>query len=215
MNTQEWKNAVLHALQNVVNHEEFLNDLDKSLGDGDHGTTVARGMKSAIEGLSEKEFEYGSEVFTTVGNQMLDAMGGASGVLYGVFFRASRKCSKQSEINPAYILELFESGLQELKKRSGANLGDKTMLDAAVPGIAAVQKAVEEGITDVSDTLQHALEGAKQGAKATKEMVAHFGRAKFLGERSKSIMDPGAASFTLFFEGLYSGVLAQKSGEKA
>ncbi|WEG13320.1 dihydroxyacetone kinase subunit DhaL [Pullulanibacillus sp. KACC 23026] len=209
---QEWKDAVVHALQLVVDHETYLDDLDKSLGDGDHGTTVARGMRSAIKGL-EEECEYGNQVFAIVGNRMLEAMGGASGVLYGVFFRASRKCSKQSEMTPEYILELFETGLQELKKRSGANLGDKTMLDAVVPAVEAVRSAVKDGETDVRNTLRLALEGAKQGAESTKDMLARFGRAKFLGERSRSIMDPGAASFTLFFEGLYSGAAVQKIGD--
>lgn len=214
MNTQEWKNAVLNALQKVVDHEEYLNDLDKQLGDGDHGTTVARGMRSAIEGISKEELEFGNQVLANVGNLMLEAMGGASGVLYGVFFRASRKCSKQSEITPAYLAELFENGLQELQKRSGANLGDKTMLDAIVPAVAAVQNAAQDGETNVVNTLKLAVEGAKQGAESTKEMVAKFGRAKFLGERSKSIMDPGSASAALFFEGLYSGAFEQRLGEE-
>lgn len=214
MNTSEWKNVVLTGLQNVVDQEEYLNDLDKQLGDGDHGTTIARGMRSAIDGLSQEEFEYGNQVLATVGNQMLEEMGGASGVLYGVFFRASRKCTKQSEINPSYILELFENGLQELAKRSGASIGDKTMMDAVVPAITSIQTAVKDGDTNVLTILRLAAEKAKQGAESTKEMVARFGRAKFLGERSKTIMDPGATSITLFFEGLYSGALALGLGEE-
>ena len=213
MNTQEWKKVVINALQNVVDSENYLDDLDKSLGDGDHGTTVARGMRTAIKELQTEEFEYGNQVLVTVGNTMLETMGGASGVLYGVFFRASKKCSKQEEISPEYILELFESGLQQLSKRSGANLGDKTMLDAVVPAIKAIQTAVEGGETEVNTTLRLALEGAKEGAETTKDMVARFGRAKVLGERSLSIIDPGAASFTLFFEGLFAGLQEQKVGE--
>ncbi|QQE77982.1 dihydroxyacetone kinase subunit DhaL [Alicyclobacillus sp. SO9] len=213
MNTEEWKYIVAQALQNVVNHEEDLNNLDRALGDGDHGTTIARGMKSAIDALSQETYHYANEVFTAVGNQMLNTMGGASGVLFGVLFRTAKKCSKQADMNVTYLLEMLEAGLEALRKRSGANQGDKTMIDALVPAVEAVVNDVKNGETDIVVALQHAANAAKEGAEATTDMLAHFGRAKFLGERSKFVMDPGSASVSFLFEGLYTAASTVASGE--
>ncbi|GMA65741.1 dihydroxyacetone kinase subunit DhaL (plasmid) [Alicyclobacillus fastidiosus] len=203
MNASAWKEIVLNTLEAVAAQEQHLNTLDSAVGDGDHGTTVARGMRSAIAELQANDYDTLNKVNVVVGESMMDAMGGASGVLYGVFFRAARKCETYHEVTVEAFYHFIEQGLAELKRRSGAEAGDKTMLDALIPAVEAVRINVEAGQTDVVEVMRVAAEAAKQGSDATKGMSARFGRSKFLGERVLDNVDPGSVSAALLFQGFY------------
>ncbi|WAH44839.1 dihydroxyacetone kinase subunit DhaL (plasmid) [Alicyclobacillus fastidiosus] len=194
------QNLVLKSLETVANQEQYLNSLDSAVGDGDHGTTVARGMRSAIEELQKQDYETLNAINVVVGESMMDAMGGASGVLYCVFFRAARKCDTYTELTLDAFYNFVSRGLEELKRRSGAEAGDKTMLDALIPAVDTVRQHLEAGNTDLIAALQEVAQAARQGSDSTKEMTARFGRAKFLGERALNNVDPGSVSIAILFE---------------
>jgi phosphoenolpyruvate---glycerone phosphotransferase subunit DhaL len=214
MNASAWKHIMLQSLETVASQEKRLNTLDQAVGDGDHGTTIARGMRSAIAQLQANEYGSLNEVNVVVGESMMDAMGGASGVLYGVFFRAARKCEMYHELTVQSFYDCAQRGLEELKRRSGAEAGDKTMLDALIPAVEAVRVRVEAGQTDVVEALQAAAAAAQHGSDATKGMSARFGRSKFLGERALDNVDPGSVSVALLFKGFYENAKALQEESK-
>lgn len=172
-----------------------LNDLDTPIGDGDHGSNMSRGMLAVMEALETKEVADGAAVFKTASMQLLAKVGGASGPLYWSAFAGIAK----NLTNGATLVDSLQAGLDEIKKRGKADVGEKTMIDAWQPLIHLLQ----ENVALTEETIN-------QIVKATKEIKATKGRASYLGERSIGHIDPGAYSSGLFFKALLeSGVMNQ------
>jgi dihydroxyacetone kinase-like protein len=190
-----------------------LNELDRAIGDGDHGTTIARGVKFVIGDLETAQLSNVNEVFVLVGKGMMKSMGGASGILYGVFFRAAQDAPATTQLEGRTLAELFTFGLRDLQRKTKAEVGDKTMIDALVPALSALDQA---GADSLSDALNAAAAAADQGARATIGLVPRYGRAKTLGERAIAARDPGASSVALLFRGLAAAVTEiSVSGDRA
>jgi dihydroxyacetone kinase-like protein len=169
------------------------------MGDGDHGTTVARGVKSVLRDLEATSPLSVNEVFIVVGKGMMKSMGGASGILYGVFFRGAQDAPVTTQLDCRTLSELLHFGLASLQQKTKAEVGDKTMIDALVPALQAFDQA---GPDSLSQALDAAAAAAEKGAEATVAMLARFGRAKTLGERAIGTQDPGATSMALLFRGM-------------
>lgn len=181
-------------------HKDELTDLDAAIGDADHGANMARGF-TALEGkLPELAGKDIGTIFKTVAMTLISTVGGASGPLYGTFFlQAVALTSGKKALTAQELYEAFASGLEGLKNRGKAHLGDKTMLDAMIPAIDALKPQPDEGI---HPCVERALAAARQGAEATIPLVAKKGRASYLGERSAGHKDPGATSTVLLWENL-------------
>lgn len=166
-------------------NKDYLSELDTPIGDGDHGGNMSRGMAAVIEEVHAKTFSKPSEVFKTVGMQLLSKVGGASGPLYGSAFMGISKV-----IDDSSLLESLEEGLAMIIKRGKADIGEKTMVDVWTPVI--------------DDIKTHALSLDKLNAyvESTKDIVATKGRASYVGERSIGHIDPGAQSSAYLFEAL-------------
>jgi dihydroxyacetone kinase-like protein len=192
---------VSRALEDIIESRERLNELDRALGDGDHGTTIARGAKSAIDTLRDVHPVTTNEVFVLTGRAMMKSMGGASGVLFGMFFQGAKACPDSQVLDTSTLLGFARSGLDNLKQKTKAGVGDKTMLDAIVPVVDALAQEAKDA-KPLPAALKRAAEAAEQGAQSTIGLQARFGRARTLGERAASAQDPGATTVSLFLAGL-------------
>jgi dihydroxyacetone kinase-like protein len=177
-------------------HRQELVRLDTAIGDGDHGTNMDRGMRKALEKLEASPPADASGVLKTVAMALISSVGGAAGPLYGtLFLQMGTALGSSDEIDLARYAEAWRKGLDGVQARGKAQAGDKTMVDALIPGVEAL-----EGATDLDAGLRAAAQAAEEGMKATTPLVARKGRASYLGDRSKDHQDPGATSTYYLFK---------------
>ncbi|MGY1497379.1 dihydroxyacetone kinase subunit DhaL [Streptomyces sp. QTS52] len=194
-----------------------LTTLDSAIGDGDHGVNLCRGLSRVRELLLRDEEEPGTvgELFTETGALLRSHVGGASGVLYGSAFQAIGGALPVSEVGVDRFADALAAGLAATVKLGAAVPGDKTMVDAFTPAVAAFRdfrSAQPAGVgagsrvtaraRDLTDAAEAAAVAARDGALATIPMQARKGRASYLGPRSIGHLDPGAASTELLFRSL-------------
>ncbi len=197
--TVRWINQVALVLHE---NREFLTQLDSPIGDADHGINMDRGFKAVLEKLpTVAAIDIGS-ILKTVGTTLVSTVGGASGPLYGTaFLRAGLATSGKHELYEADVVNLLEVALEGVKARGKAQPGEKTMVDALTPALAAAKEAEAQNL-GLSELLRRASEAAEKGMKATIPMLATKGRASYLGERSIGHQDPGATSSWLILKAL-------------
>ncbi|MGZ4264969.1 MAG: dihydroxyacetone kinase subunit DhaL [Solirubrobacteraceae bacterium] len=174
----------------MAEHRQELVALDTAIGDGDHGTNMDRGMRKALEKLESQEQADAGAVLKTVAMALISNVGGAAGPLYGtLLLQMGTALAGKDNIELATYTEAWRKGIQGVQARGKAELGDKTMVDALVPGVEALEKA-----PDLDSGLREAVSAAESGMRDTIPLVARKGRASYLGERSKDHQDPGATS---------------------
>lgn len=192
LSKDEVKAMLILACENIIAAEPMLSEADRNLGDGDHGLGMERGMKAAIEKLNAAEVESIEKAFSTVGMAMMSSMGGASGAIFGTFFRNGGKAlNGKDAFDAAGLAAFLRAGVDGVKQRGGAAVGDKTCVDAMEP---AATKAAEVSAQSLPEAMQAVAEAAEAGKEASKAMVAKFGRAKTLGEACIGFPDAGACS---------------------
>nr|WP_295967709.1 dihydroxyacetone kinase subunit DhaL [uncultured Actinomyces sp.] len=184
------------AAADVAEQRDYLVDLDRAIGDGDHGENMDRGFKAALEALGQAEPASVAEVLKTVAKTLMSTVGGAAGPLYGTAFLRASKAAGDSELDAAGVAAIIEGALGGIQARGKATTGEKTMVDAWTPALDAARAAAESG-ADAVATLQAAATAAEAGAAATEPLRATKGRASYLGERSIGHLDPGAVSTSL------------------
>jgi dihydroxyacetone kinase-like protein len=171
-------------------HRLELVQLDTAIGDGDHGTNMDRGMRKALEKLGESEQADAGAVLKTTAMALVSSVGGAAGPLYGTFFlQLGGALAGQDEVDLPGYAAAWRKGLEGVQARGKAEPGDKTMVDALIPAVEALEQA-----PDLDTGLKAAAEAAERGMNAITPLVARKGRASYLGERSKDHQDPGATS---------------------
>jgi dihydroxyacetone kinase-like protein len=195
LSKDEVKAMLLLACERVIAAEPQLSEADRNLGDGDHGLGMQRGMTAAKEKLEAGDVESIEKAFGTVGMAMMSSMGGASGAIFGTFFRNGGKALAGKDIFDAAGLAAFlQAGVDGVKQRGGAAVGDKTVVDAMQP---AAEKAAEVSTQALPQAIDAVAAAALGGLEASKAMVAKFGRAKTLGEACVGFPDAGAMSVTV------------------
>lgn len=195
LSKEEVKSMLLLACERIIAAEPELSEADRNLGDGDHGLGMERGMKAATEKLQSGEVESVEKAFSSVGMAMMSSMGGASGAIFGTFFRNGGKALNGLETFDAAALAAFlQAGVEGVKQRGGAAVGDKTVVDAMQP---AAEKAAEVTDQPLAEALSAVHDASLAGLEASKSMIAKFGRAKTLGEACLGFPDAGALSVTV------------------
>jgi dihydroxyacetone kinase-like protein len=195
------------ALQEIRSQQETLSRLDAVVGDGDHGTSMVRAMEAAARAAEESSGTDLRQLFSAVAWAVMSCDGGATGPLLGSWFLGmSEAVEGRSELDVPAVTVMFEAGLAKLQKQSRAQIGDKTMMDALLPAVAALKSA--DSAHGIQAALRRAAEAAARGADATRTMRARFGRARHLGERVVGHLDPGAVSVSLLFKGFSEGFAA-------
>lgn len=192
--------AVLEA------NKGYLTDLDSAIGDADHGTNMDRGFKKVMEKLPTVADKDIGNILKTVGMTLISSVGGASGPLYGTFYmRGGMAADAKEELDGDDLVNVLQGAVDGIIQRGRAQPGDKTMVDALLPALAALKEAVADG-RGVRAGIEAAVAAAEQGMKDTIPLQARKGRASYLGERSIGHQDPGATSSYLILNALL-GVL--------
>lgn len=197
--TKEIMQHMMHAaLTKIEKNLDLLSQLDSATGDGDHGTSILRALKAGCRAM-EGEGSLKEQLYA-VGWAILSEDCGSTGPLIGSFFMGMSEPIEGDQVDAAGVQAMFASALAGIRKHSRADVGDKTMLDAIIPAVEAMQ-----GKDDIDTMLADAAKAAGEGAESTRDMVAKFGRARNLGERTIGHLDAGAVSMSLIFEAFSHG----------
>lgn len=176
----------------IAANARYLTDLDAAIGDADHGLNMDRGMHAVLARLDHPADPAG--VCKLVATALISSVGGAAGPLYGTFFlRMGAALGAAPSVDNQEFASSLRAGVEGVAQRGKAEPGDKTMLDALVPAVDALDAALAAG-AELPEALRRAADAAAGGRDATLGMVARKGRASYLGERSAGHVDPGAAS---------------------
>ena len=184
------------AAADVAEQRDYLVDLDRAIGDGDHGENMDRGFKAAVEALGQAQPASVAEVLKTVAKTLMSTVGGAAGPLYGTAFLRASKAAGDGDLDGAGVAAVIAGALDGIQARGKATTGEKTMVDAWTPALEAARAAAESG-SDPAAVFEAAAAAAEAGAAATEPLRATKGRASYLGERSIGHLDPGAVSTSL------------------
>jgi phosphoenolpyruvate---glycerone phosphotransferase subunit DhaL len=186
----------------LITNQAELTELDAAIGDADHGINMVRGMSAVMRKLDDMHPADLNELLKTVAMTLITSVGGASGPLYGTFFlRFGRATGSASELDLAALATGLHAGLAGIVERGKAEPGDKTMVDALLPAVDAMEMVIKNN-GDLAAAVTAARDAAAAGRDATVPLIARKGRASYLGERSAGHMDPGAASMSLLFDAL-------------
>jgi len=182
------------ALTAIREKETWFSQLDAVTGDGDHGTAIVTALNAAIE-ASKAATDFNT-MFSDIGFGIMLNTSGSTSTLMGGFFLGMADGISGTEAGPDQVKSMFRSGLAGVARNTKATVGDKTMMDALIPAVEAIN-GCESG--DIKEILTAGANAARLGAEATTAMKANFGRARNYGERSVGTMDAGASSWAAMF----------------
>lgn len=195
LSVEDFKAMLGHALEKIKAREEEFSQLDAVTGDGDHGQAIVTAMSVVCEGATAgTEFK---SMLNDMGFNLMMQVSGSTSTLLGAFFLGMSDNASGEELDAEGVKCMFRGGLENVMKQTKARPGDKTMMDALVPAVEAMQACASE---DVAEVLRCGGEAAVAGARSTVDMKANFGRARNYGERSIGYADSGAMSWSCMFE---------------
>lgn len=180
----------------VAENRIELMELDRAIGDGDHGDNLDRGFTAVTTKLADAAPDTPAAVLKLIATTLMSTVGGAAGPLYGTAFLRAATSAGDERVDASGVAALLTAAVEGVVARGKAAPGDKTMVDALAPAAEAARAAAENGAAPRA-VLAAAAEAAEEGARATEPMVARKGRASYLGERSAGHVDPGAQSSAL------------------
>ena len=186
------------ATQILQQHAAELDELDRQVGDGDHGSNMLRGFRAARESVIDADSP--AQNVKHVGMALVSNVGGASGPLYGTFLLRAGQVW-ESDVTTASLARAMRRGLDGVVARGKAQVGDATMVDALAPAVASLEASAAADL-DLTDALAAAREAAAEGARSTAPLVARRGRASYLGRATVGHLDPGAVSSSLLLSTL-------------
>ena len=181
-----------------------LTRLDSLIGDGDHGVTmekiskVIRNSMLTIDGTEEA-----ADVLEDLSWDIMNISGGSAGPLVGSFIEGMAEGARVlTDDEEEFVRNVLAEGYENFKMVSGATIGNKTMMDAIQPATEALERE-----SDFNRALKEMAQAAQDGADDTVNMIAKYGRARSLKEKSIGYKDPGAVSFSLFYKGIAEGLM--------
>ena len=189
------------ALARVKERADEFSRLDAVTGDGDHGTAIVQALVSSVE-MAEKGIEF-KTMLSEMGLNVMMQTGGSTSTLFGALILGMSDHAEGTELDCPQVVRMFQGGLEGVQKQTKAGRGDKTMMDALIPAIDAM---VASDCNDIRQLFAVAAEAAEQGAIATIDMKANFGRARNYGERSIGTADAGALSWACMFSAFHQSV---------
>ena len=186
-------------VEKVLAEEPNLTDLDRRAGDGDFGTNMVAALDHVdVPGIRDRYSP--ATVFESLSDAYLGHAGGTSGALFGVWFRQFYRVAADAPhgLDMKAIAAAARAGLDTIQELGGAQPGDKTMIDAIAPAVAALESAGAAG-KGPAEGLAEAADAAARGAEATADITARRGRASYIGEAARGVVDPGALVLSWFF----------------
>ena len=201
----EFANMFAQAAVCIRSEHQRLTELDSIGGDGDHGTTMLRAAEQ-MEDWADTNTQSLTDSLKAAGWRVLGVDGGASSSLLGTFFAGMGDVVLAGDaMNCNDLAQSLQAGLRAVSRQTKARGGDKTMMDALAPAVDAVSAAAGAG-KSIPEALDDAALAAKLGADSTRDMVARYGRARSLGERTRGHPDAGATTIALIFRGFREGL---------
>jgi len=184
----------------IIEKENYLNELDSNIGDGDHGTAILKGISSVKKILNTVNFEIDINIFNKIAKKIRSEMGGASGILTSIFFEELSNLNfNKSEIS---LIPIFENTVLRIKKRGKVEPGDKSLLDVYNSVYLYLKK--NNKIINIYDVI-------KNSTNSTIDMEASVGRAKFLEKKGLGFIDPGAKSTEILLINFFKEILNEKN----
>lgn len=198
---------ILLAMVNAVHeNKQYLSDIDGLIGDGDHGMNMNKGFVTYGERLGDGETSF-TDGLTGLGMVLLNEIGGSMGPIYGTVFMEMADAAEEAEdITLEIFGKMLSAGLDGLYDIVDARPGDKTLIDTLNPCVEYIKNAAADHHKDYSTALDEMAEYAEQGKESTRDMVAMYGRASRLGERSKGVLDAGAVSCCIILKAMAEGM---------
>lgn len=195
--------AVLKVATALENAEPHLTELDRCVGDGDLGQSLARGALAAREVLSSSTIQNEADLLSKLGEALRSKIGGTSGPLYAVFLLRAARALSHLHHRPSALewSNAWAAGCDAIMELGGAQLGDRTMLDALLPAADSFSNALQKGIA-FKEAWQFAITAAEEGATKTASMHPRMGRSSYLGERALGTPDPGAVAISVLLKAL-------------
>jgi dihydroxyacetone kinase-like protein len=201
------RQIVLDLVAAIQAQKQYLSDIDGLIGDGDHGVNMNKGFTLAGEQFSREPGDL-THALGVLSKVLMMKIGGSMGPLYGMFFKAMAGVTQGAEVVDAAVFgRMLKATREAIEKISPAKPGDKTLMDVLVPAQLAFQTMLVAGksFAECLDAMSHA---AEQGRDATKDLMAKLGRSSRLGERSRGVVDAGAASCCLILQTMAQSIKA-------
>lgn len=190
------------AAEQLAAERDHLTQLDAAIGDADHGVNMDRGMQAALVAIEIDGEASPGRLLQSVGNAIVLKVGGAAGPLYGTAFRSAGAVIGEAPVfDGEGLLTALRAGLEGIQRLGAAVEGDKTIVDAWLPAVAAFERELRSG-GSTAEAAARAAVAAEEGARETIPMEARKGRASYLGPRSIGHQDPGATSTAILFQAL-------------
>ncbi|HET7105986.1 MAG TPA: dihydroxyacetone kinase subunit DhaL [Candidatus Acidoferrum sp.] len=203
------KRAIEAACRTLIEAEGDLTEMDRIVGDGDLGASMKRAATAVQEAVDTYPLDEAPATLKALAQTLRSALGGSSGPLYGVFFlRCGNVLENSGWTSLAQWAKAIEKGVEAISELGGAKHGDRTMLDALYPFVAALKGA---GANASREVLEAAVEEAKRGAEATAQMTPRLGRSSYLGDRVIGHVDPGAMAVALWLGAVVEALFAEEA----
>lgn len=200
MTFEQFKQLFVEIADRIEEVKDELSELDRQLGDGDHGVTMSIGWQAIVDKIRQSEASDCGALLKEIAMAFLNAVGSSVGPLYATaFLRGSAALQGKTELTHRDLVSFWEAAIQGIQERGKAKIGDKTMMDTWLPvlGVLKTQSEKDEIGKDIYDK---ALAEAENGMNATASLVSQLGRSSRLGDRSVGHMDPGAVSAYYIFQ---------------
>ena len=205
MDSEKIFNVLNQIKKSIDQHKDEIEKLDQEIGDGDHIFNIQRGIKESLDLKDELRGHLPNEVLKKIGMKIMTTVGGSSGALFATLLIGMAKRYNDELSDQKNVAEMFGEGVEAMKKRGKADLGEKTMLDVLIPVSQELHKLSNE--EDIKNIAEKIKQTAEKGMLATKDLIATKGRASFLGERAKGHIDPGARSSQLAIEAICDTII--------
>ncbi len=186
--------------EGAIPHADRLRELDAKIGDGDLGVTITKGLTAVKESLESLSGEDVGTIIAKSGVAFNKAAASTFGAIFATaLMRAGKAVQGQDNITLADLPEMGRVAIEGIKERGKADVGDKTVLDALVPLVDALEESITQGAS-ADNALSSALDACRQGVDETIPMRSQVSRASWVGERSIGVADPGATALLVMFE---------------
>jgi phosphoenolpyruvate---glycerone phosphotransferase subunit DhaL len=194
---------VVHVMaETVVANEKYFGDLDAVVGDGDFGYSMSRGFELVVQDWDSFDRTDIATFLRKIAVVITSRVGGTSGPIWGTgFLRAATGAAGAETIDAEQIVAMLRAAVDGIKARGGAEIGDKTLLDALAPATDTIEEQSAAGATS-AEVARAAAVTARAAAEATRPMLAKRGRASYTGERSIGTLDAGAVAVAVLFEAI-------------
>ncbi len=201
------KPVLLKMVKAIQENKAYLGEVDGLIGDGDHGMNMNKGFSIFGTRFQDKSFTF-SEGLNELGTILFNEIGGSMGPIYGTILMDMGEAGKNlDEIHLKDFMNMLEAGLNGLCEIVEAKVGDKTLVDTLSPAVDSLKESVAADL-DFAQALGKMKVSAQEGRDSTKDMVAKFGRSSRLGERSRGVLDAGAASCYIILDAMAEGIIS-------